>query len=92
MDILDVLFKYDSIEFLNIILIAFDYLDKNCPELRHWKQILVDEMILFIIENDRQHCFEDEHRSSLFIFLGRCSSADVNSIKIRNSLFDNMID
>nr|XP_046916256.1 vacuolar protein sorting-associated protein 8 homolog [Dermatophagoides farinae] len=95
LDIIDVLFRYDSIEFLNTLLIGFDYLDSHHSNLCYFKQIVIDKMLAFIVEQNTTD-FNDDHRNSFFIFLGRCcistQSSSHDSIKIIDDHFNQMID
>ncbi|XP_027196188.2 vacuolar protein sorting 8 [Dermatophagoides pteronyssinus] len=95
LDIIDVLFQYDSIEFLNTLLIGFDYLDNYHPNLCYFKQMIIDKMLAFIVETNITD-LDDDHRNSFFIFLGRCcisnQSSSQNSIKLIKDHFNQMID
>ncbi|KAI2804729.1 hypothetical protein RDWZM_008035 [Blomia tropicalis] len=88
--ILNVLFKYDCTEFLNVILIAFEYLDQNHPELLKWKQTLIDFFLLKIIGDETQQ-FGPEQQNAFFLFLARCLINN-NSISINKKCFIKMVD
>lgn len=90
--LLDILILYDCNELLNSILIGFDYLQKEHPQLIYWIQILVDHLVALIVD-DPHESFVKDHRNSFFIFLGRCLiNSDDLSLEIRENLFHKMID